>query len=98
MIEKLFTIKGHGPILITAPHTIKTIRKSKYIQKKETYINNIKNKIYNKLGPELCTLLTWDIDYIKKYGLFPKVYLFSIIIFLGNILHPNVNFNIPSIS
>ena len=71
MIDKLFTLKGEGPILITAPHTIKTIRKSKYIHKKETYINNIIHNIYNKLGPKMCTLLTWNIDYIKKYGLFP---------------------------
>lgn len=71
MIEKLFTIKGHGPILITAPHTIKTIRKSKYIHKKERYINNIIHKIYKNLGPKLCTLLTWNIDYINKYGLYP---------------------------
>ena len=47
-------------ILITAPHTIKTIRKSKYIHKKETYINNIIHKIYNKLGSNMCYLINME--------------------------------------
>jgi hypothetical protein len=70
-MDKLFIIKGNGPILITGPHSVKTVRANK-LHDKEEYINKIINKIYNTLGPNLCTIMLWNNKFIKKYNLYPS--------------------------
>jgi len=61
-------IKGNGPILITAPHVIKTNRfytnKTK-IHEAENFIYKILMKIYKKLGRKRCTIMTWDKNKIE---------------------------------
>ena len=59
-------VKGHGPLLITAPHTIKTIRGYKE-HGCECGIRKIIHKLYNILGPEKCTIITWDYDLVKRH-------------------------------
>jgi hypothetical protein len=59
-------VKGQGPLLITAPHTIKTIRGYKE-HGCECGIRKIIHKLYNILGPEKCTIITWDYDLVKQY-------------------------------
>ena len=59
-------VKGNGPLLITAPHTIKTIRGYKE-HGCECGIRKIIHKLYNILGPEKCTIITWDYDLVKRY-------------------------------
>ena len=58
-------IKGNGPILITSPHTIATRRRLS-IHKKELYVYNIINEIYNILGPKLVTLCTWNVELLEE--------------------------------
>jgi len=62
-------LKGSGPILITAPHVIKTNRfytnKTK-IHESENFINKILMKIYKKLGRKRCTIMTWDKNKIQN--------------------------------
>ena len=67
-MEKYILIKGEGPILITAPHVVNTIRKDK-IHQMEYYIYLIVNKLYNLLGKNKCTLITWNQKKIKKYNI-----------------------------
>jgi len=61
-------VKGNGPILITAPHIIKTNRfytnKTK-IHEAENNIKKILMKLYKKLGRKGCTIMTWDKDKIE---------------------------------
>jgi len=61
-------VKGNGPILITAPHTVKTNRhytnKTK-IHEAENFIYEILMKLYKKLGRKRCTIMTWDKDKIE---------------------------------
>ena len=61
-------IKGNGPILITAPHIVKTNRhyttKTK-IHEAENNIKKILMKLYKKLGRKRCTIMTWDKDKIE---------------------------------
>lgn len=59
-------VKGNGPLLLTAPHTIKTIRGYKE-HGCECGIRKIINKLYNILGPEKCTIITWDYDLVKRH-------------------------------
>lgn len=66
MDKKYLIIKGRGPILITATHVVKTLRKNYELHNDEDYIFNIVNKIYKKLGPKKCTLMTWDVKKIHK--------------------------------
>ena len=63
-------VKGYGPILITAPHTIKTNRyylndRNTKIHNSEKFIYKILMKIYKKLGRKNCTIMTWNRDKIK---------------------------------
>lgn len=64
-MEKYILIKGKGPILITAPHVVNTIRKDK-IHPIEYNIYLIVNKLYDILGKNKCTLVTWNQEKIKK--------------------------------
>lgn len=66
MEKDYILVKGNGPLLITAPHTIKTIRGYKE-HGCECGIRKIINKLYNILGPEKCTIITWDYDLVKQY-------------------------------
>jgi len=59
-------VKGNGPLLLNAPHTIKTIRGYK-VHGCECGIRKIIYKLYDILGPEKCTIITWDYDLVKKY-------------------------------
>ena len=59
-------VKGNGPLLLTAPHTIKTIRGYKE-HGCECGIRKIIHKLYDILGPEKCTIITWDYGLVKKY-------------------------------
>ena len=61
-------LKGSGPILITAPHVIKTNRhytNKTQIHEAENFIYQILIKLYKKLGRKRCTIMTWDKDKIK---------------------------------
>lgn len=58
-------IKGNGPILITSPHTIATRRRLS-IHKREIYVYNIINEIYEILGPKLVTLCTWNVELLDE--------------------------------
>jgi len=61
-------VKGGGPILITAPHTIKTNRfyvNNTKIHEAENFIYQILMKLYKKLGRKRCTIMTWDKDKIE---------------------------------
>lgn len=64
-MEKYILIKGNGPILITAPHVVNTIRQKK-VHLMEYYIYIIVNKLYDILGKNKCTLITWNQEKIKK--------------------------------
>jgi len=59
-------VKGNGPLLLTAPHTIKTIRGYKE-HGCECGIRKIIHKLYDIIGPEKCTIITWDYDLVKQY-------------------------------
>jgi hypothetical protein len=71
MLDSLFMVKGNGPILITGPHSVKTIRHKKKIHVREEYIYDIICKLYKSLGPKLCTVMTWNVDFIEDHNLFP---------------------------
>ena len=71
-MDDLFIIKGEGPILITGPHSVYTIRNKHEIHDKEQYINEIIKKIYNSLGPKMCTIMIWNEKIIKKNNLYPS--------------------------
>ena len=61
-------LKGSGPILITAPHVIKTNRfytNNTKIHESENFIYKILMKLYKKLGRKRCTIMTWDKDKIE---------------------------------
>jgi hypothetical protein len=66
MEKDYILVKGNGPLLITAPHTIKTIRGYKE-HGCECGIRKIIHKLYDILGPEKCTIITWDYDLVKQY-------------------------------
>tara|TARA_B100000963_G_scaffold231156_2_gene201740 strand:+ start:12772 stop:13488 length:717 start_codon:yes stop_codon:yes gene_type:complete len=66
MDKKYLIIKGKGPILITGTHVVNTLRKKYELHHQEKYIFNIITKLYKKLGPKRCTLITWDVKKIKK--------------------------------
>lgn len=68
----LVRVKGHGPLILSAPHIVKTVRKNTELHDSEDYVKRILNKIYKKLGPEKCTILTWNYDYIKNNNLYPR--------------------------
>jgi hypothetical protein len=64
-MEKYILIKGNGPILITAPHVVNTMRQKK-VHLMEYYIYIIVNKLYDILGKNKCTLITWNQKKIKN--------------------------------
>ena len=68
MENEYILIKGRGPILITAPHVITTIRNGKNIHVMERYILPIVLKLYNELGEDNCTLITWNRKKVRKYN------------------------------
>ena len=72
MLDSLFMVKGNGPILITGPHSVNTIRHKKKIHEQEEYIYDIIHKLYKLLGPKLCTVMTWNVDFIEDHNLFPS--------------------------
>ena len=45
MLDSLLIIRGKGPILITGPHAVKTIRNKSEINHEEEYIYEIVNKL-----------------------------------------------------
>ncbi len=71
MLDSLLIVRGNGPILITGPHSVKTIRNKK-IHHQEEYIYEIVNKLYKLLGPKLCTVMTWNVDFIEETNLYPS--------------------------
>lgn len=72
MLDSLMIIRGNGPILITGPHSVKTIRNKKEIHHEEQYIYEIVHKLYKLLGPKLCTAMTWNVDFIEDTNLYPS--------------------------
>ena len=66
MEKDYILVKGNGPLFLTAPHTIKTIRGYKE-HGCECGIRKIINKLYNILGPEKCTIITWDYNLVNQY-------------------------------
>ena len=46
MLDSLMIIRGNGPILITGPHSVKTIRNKKEVHHEEEYIYEIVHKLY----------------------------------------------------
>ena len=68
----LVRVKGYGPLILSAPHIVKTVRKNTELHDSEDYVKRILNKIYKKLGPKKCTILTWNYDYIKNNNLYPR--------------------------
>ena len=69
MIDK-FIINGSGNILLTSPHTIKTLRINK-IHLNELYIFRILKKIYNNLGEKHSTLFTFNPAYYRSKKIIP---------------------------
>lgn len=72
MLDSLLIIRGKGPILITGPHAVKTIRNKSEIHHEEEYIYEIVNKLYKLLGPKLCTVMTWNVDFFEDTNLYPS--------------------------
>jgi len=71
-LESMITIKGQGPILITCPHNVYTIRNNVEIHDKEYYVSKIVNELYNMLGPKRCTIMMWNEEYFKNNTIFPE--------------------------
>jgi len=71
MLDSLLIVRGNGPILITGPHSHTTIRNKK-IHYQEKYIYDIVHKLYKLLGPKLCTIMTWNIDFLQDTNLYPS--------------------------
>lgn len=73
-LDKLIIVKGRGPILITGPHSVETIRHKpeREIHDDEPHINFIINKLYKLLGPKLCTVMKWNKKYIEDNALYPS--------------------------
>ena len=65
MENEYILIKGNGPILITAPHVITTIRTTNKNHKMERYILPMVLKLYDILGDK-CTLVTWDRKKVRQ--------------------------------
>lgn len=72
MIDSLIIVRGNGPILITGPHSHTTVRNKKEIHHQEEYIYDIVHKLYKLLGPKLCTIMTWNIDFLQDANLYPS--------------------------
>lgn len=72
MLDSLLIVRGNGPILITGPHSVKTIRNKNKIHHQEEYIYDIVHKLYKLLGPKLCTVMTWNIDFFEDTNLYPS--------------------------
>jgi anthranilate/para-aminobenzoate synthase component II len=71
MVSKKFIINGTGHILLTSPHTIKTLR-VKEIHLNELYIFSILTKLYHYLGETHSTLFTFNHIYYHQKKLIPK--------------------------
>ena len=73
-LDRLIIVKGNGPILITGPHSVETIRHKpeREIHGAEANINCIINKLYKSLGPKLCTVMMWNKKYIEDNALYPS--------------------------
>jgi len=71
-MKNMIKIKGQGPILITGPHGVYTIRNNIEIHDKEQYINKIINKLYKLLGPKRCTVMTWNKEFFEKNRIYPE--------------------------
>ena len=56
MLDSLLIIRGKGPILITGPHAVKTIRNKSEIHREEEYIYEIVNIRIGKLGSRIISL------------------------------------------
>ena len=72
MIDKILDVRGRGPILITGPHSTDTIRNGNKLHEKEEYISEVVEKIYKNLGPNLCTIITWNTEFITEYNMYPS--------------------------
>jgi hypothetical protein len=64
MEDRYILIKGNGPILITAPHVVVTMRNGKN-HAMERHILPMVLKLYDILGDK-CTLVTWDRKKIRQ--------------------------------
>ena len=64
MENEYILIKGKGPILITAPHVVATMRNGKN-HAMERHILPMVLKLYNILGDK-CTLVTWDRKKVRQ--------------------------------
>jgi len=73
-LDNLIIIKGNGPILITGPHSVETIRHKpkRVIHEDEELINENINKLYKSLGPKLCTVIMWNKKFIEDNELYPS--------------------------
>ena len=56
MGDEMYTIRGHGPILLTSPHTVKSLRIDT-IHLNETRVRHILEGIFDILGPDQCTIM-----------------------------------------
>jgi len=66
MEDRYILIKGKGPILITAPHVVTTIRSNNKNHIMERHILPIVLKLYDILGEDKCTLVTWDRKKVRQ--------------------------------
>lgn len=70
MGDEMYTIRGHGPILLTSPHTVKSLRIDT-IHLNETRVRHILEGIFDILGPDQCTIMIWNSDYFRKNRVTP---------------------------
>ena len=68
----MINIKGHGPIILTAPHGVYTVRNNTEIHDQEQYVNEIIDKMYELLGPNRCTTITWNKPFFERNNLYPQ--------------------------
>ena len=70
MGDEMYRIRGSGPILLTSPHTVKTLRVDT-IHLNETRVRHILEGLFDILGPDQCTLMIWNRDYFRENRVTP---------------------------
>lgn len=70
MDDTFYTIRGKGPLLLTSPHTVKSLREGT-VHLNERRIYTIMTKLYDQLGSDHCTLMTWNVEYFRTHKITP---------------------------
>ena len=70
MDNTFYTIRGRGPLLLTSPHTVRSIREGT-VHLNEKRIYTILTKLYDQLGSDSCTLMTWNVGYFRTHKITP---------------------------